>query len=260
VPARRRARWHDLAVPPRIGITLALVQARWGIWRDEDRAELVDRRYAALLQGAGALVVPILCDPRLAAAPELVLDGLEGLVLPGGSDVEPARYGAEPLAGTQPPDRLRDEVESALLRAAIERAVPVLAICRGAQLLNVVRGGTLHQHLPDVVRSEAHMRRPDTMAGCTHQVAIAPGSRLAELVGAGVRTVVSHHHQGIDRLGDGLEVSARADDGVVEGIELPGEGLCLGVQWHPEREESADRLIGAFVAAVAARDAGARAA
>src|SRR6266540_8322 len=127
--------WHDRAVPPRIGITLAAVQARWGIWSAEDEAQLVDRRYPALLQAAGALVIPILPDPRIGTEPKLVLDGLDGLVLPGGSDVEPRRYGADPHPGTQPPDRLRDEVESGLLDAAIERGVPVLAICRGAQLL-----------------------------------------------------------------------------------------------------------------------------
>jgi gamma-glutamyl-gamma-aminobutyrate hydrolase PuuD len=244
-------------VPPRIGITLASVRARWGIWSGEDQAELVDRRYPALLQMAGALVIPILADPRLGAAPELILDGLDALVLPGGSDVEPSRYGAQPLAGTQPPDRLRDEVESGLLAAAVGRGVPVLGICRGAQLLNVVRGGTLHQHLPDVVGHGNHMRRPHTMEGCTHEVVIDPGSRLAALVGAGARTVTSHHHQGIDRLGEGLAVTARAPDGVAEAIELDGPGLCVGVQWHPERDAAAGSVLTAFVAAVA-NGAGAR--
>jgi gamma-glutamyl-gamma-aminobutyrate hydrolase PuuD len=249
--AHPRFVWHDRAVPPRIGITLASVRARWGIWSGEDQAELVDRRYPALLQAAGALVIPILADPRLGAAPELILDGLDALVLPGGSDVEPSRYGAEPHPGTQPPDRLRDEAESGLLAASIGRGLPVLAICRGAQLLNVLRGGTLHQHLPEVVGAQTHMRRPHTMEGCTHEVVIAPESRLASLVGAGLRTVVSHHHQGIDRLGQGLTVSARAPDGVVEAVELAGPALCIGVQWHPEREEAADSLLSSFVTAVA---------
>jgi putative glutamine amidotransferase len=239
-------------VPPRLGISLASIWARWGIWREEDQAELVDHRYPALLQAAGALVVPILMDPRLAGEPELALEGLDGLVLPGGSDVEPARYGARPHPRTQPPDPLRDEVELALLTAAIARGLPVLGVCRGAQLLNVMRGGTLHQHLPEVLNSDLHMRRPDTMDGCTHDVEVLLDSRLAALVGAGRSTIVSHHHQGIDQLGDGLRVTARAPDGMPEGIELEGPGLCLGVQWHPERDGAADRLLAAFVAAVAA--------
>jgi putative glutamine amidotransferase len=239
-------------VPPRLGISLASIRARWGIWREEDQAELVDRRYPALLQAAGALVAPILMDRRLAGEPELALEGLDGLVLPGGSDLEPARYGARPHARTQPPDPLRDEIELALMTAAIARGLPVLGICRGAQLLNVMRGGTLHQHLPEVLNSDIHMRRPDTMDGCTHEVEVFPDSRLAALVGAGSRTVVSHHHQGIDRLGEGLRVTARATDGVAEAIELAGPGLCLGVQWHPERDGGADRLLAAFVAAVGA--------
>jgi gamma-glutamyl-gamma-aminobutyrate hydrolase PuuD len=239
-------------VPPRLGITLASIRARWGIWREEDQAELVDHRYPTLLQSAGALVAPILLDARLASEPELALDGLDGLVLPGGSDIEPGRYGARPNPRTQPPDPLRDEIECALLTAAIARGLPVLGICRGAQLLNVMRGGSLHQHLPDVVGTDIHMRRPDTMDGCTHDLEVFPDSRLAALVGAGPRTVVSHHHQGIDRLGEGLRVTARASDGVAEAIELDGSGLCLGVQWHPERDGAADRLLAAFVAAVGA--------
>jgi len=257
VGPRKRARprgvrgWHDRAVPPLIGITLAAVRARWGIWSDEDDAQLVDRRYPAMLQEAGALVIPILPDPRLAAEPELVLDGLDGLVLPGGGDVDPARYGADPHPGSQPPDRLRDEVESSLLAAAIERGVPVLAICRGAQLLNVLRGGTLHQHLPDVLGHDIHMLRPRSWDGCLHEVVIEPGSRVAELIGAGTRTITSHHHQGIDRLGEGLEVTARAPDGVIEAIELDAPGFCVGVQWHPERDPGASSVLTAFVAAVA---------
>lgn len=174
--------------------------------------------YADHVGAAGGLPVHLPCgiDPRA------VIDRVDGLVLSGGTDVDPARYGAATCATTPPLEPERDEFELALLDAALARDLPVLAICRGLQLVNVSRGGTLHAHLAD--------HHP---ASGRHDVLIEPGSVLHGLHGP-VAGVNSLHHQGVDRLGADLVVTARAPDGVVEGLELPGARL-LGVQWHPEQ-------------------------
>ncbi len=167
------------------------------------------------------------------------LDGLDGLLLAGGSDVDPARYGVTRGSRTGPPDSERDRLEAALVAEALERDLPVLAICRGLQLLNVALGGTLVQHV------EGH-QLPDGEAG--HPVAIVPGSRLQEILGVEEYSVNSRHHQCADRLAGGLEVAARAPDGVIEALELPGKSFVLAVQWHPEdRAAGLDgRLFEAF--------------
>jgi putative glutamine amidotransferase len=197
--------------------------------------------YADHIGAAGGLAVhlPSRADPRS------TMDRMDGLVLTGGTDVDPARYGAAvPMLGpasgpsaratTPPLDPDRDAVELALLDVALERGLPVLAICRGLQLVNVGRGGTLHAHLAD--------HHP---ASGRHDVLVEPGSVLGGLYGA-TASVNSVHHQGVDRLGADLVVTARARDGVVEGIELPGAQL-LGVQWHPEQMAGPQPVFGWLV-------------
>jgi gamma-glutamyl-gamma-aminobutyrate hydrolase PuuD len=162
-----------------------------------------------------------------------VVGRLDALVLVGGGDIDPARYGQRPHAATSGVDPARDGSELALLRAALEVDLPVLAVCRGMQLLNVDLGGTLFQHVPDVVGSDAHQ----PARGCFADVEVTTdaGSAVAKILGERT-TVRCSHHQAIDRLGDGLVVTARAADGLIEAVELPGARFVVGVQWHPEEE------------------------
>jgi len=171
------------------------------------------------------------------------LDALDGVVFSGGADLDPARYGADAHAATDEPQQRRDAGELALLRAALERDLPTLAICRGSQLLNVVRGGDLVQHLPEVVGDEKHKETPGTFA--EHGVRVDPASRLGGLVGEHAR-VKSHHHQGLGRVGEGLIGTAWAEDGTLEGIEDPRRRFALGILWHPEAGED-DTLFRALV-------------
>jgi gamma-glutamyl-gamma-aminobutyrate hydrolase PuuD len=162
------------------------------------------------------------------------LDALDGLIFSGGSDLDPETYGAEPHPELGDVVRVRDEAELALLSAALERDMPVLAICRGSQVLNVARGGDLVQHLPEVVGDEKHKHTPGVFAD--HDIEIEPGTRLASLLGD--RTPVkSHHHQAFGRLGEGLVESAWAEDGTVEAVEDPSRRFAVGVLWHPEAGE-----------------------
>lgn len=185
---------------------------------------------------------------------EPLLDRVDGLLFSGGPDLDPATYGQLPHPELGPDvDRVSDEYELALLRAATARDLPVLAICRGMQALNVSRGGTLHQHLPDLTELE-HRQTMDSFEAA-HDVAVAEGSLLHRLSGRRRLEVNTLHHQAIDRLGDGLEVIARAPDGTVEAVYDPALRFCLGVQWHAEllthRPEHAP-LIGELVAAAGA--------
>jgi len=202
---------------------------------------------------AGGVAVLLPPQPVDADAAARVLDGLDGLILTGGKDVDPARYGAAPHPRTDEPDRVRDAWEFTLLGEALRRGLPVLGICRGAQVLNVALGGTLHQHLPDVI-GHSHHQMGNAVFG-TSAVRTHRGSRLAGLIGA-ESDAQCYHHQAIDRVGDGLTVSAVDGDGVVEAIEIdphthPGKWV-LGVQWHPEERLDDLRLFAGVVAA--ARD------
>ena len=192
------------------------------------------------------------------------LNSLDGLLLTGGSDINPARYG-EKNAGSDEVDDARDEREIRLLRDALAADVPVLAICRGLQMFNVVCGGTLFQHLPS---SHVHRQRPKNADPgrhpVAHEIGVSPNTRLAGIIGAGRHEVNSRHHQAVDRLGQGLIVSATASDGVIEGIEQPAASFAVAVQWHPEDRifvSAADRaLFGAFAGAMARPLTGHRAA
>jgi putative glutamine amidotransferase len=188
--------------------------------------------YVQALERAGGR--PILIPPNEEGVPE-TLDVLDGLVLSGGADLDPAVYGADPHQTTDEPQKRRDDGELALLRAALERDMPTLAICRGSQLLNVLRGGDLVQHLPEVLGHEKHKQTPGTFS--EHEVRIDPDSRLGRLVGEQA-PVKSHHHQGFGRVGAGLVETAWAEDGTLEGVEDPSRRFALGVLWHPEAGEN----------------------
>jgi putative glutamine amidotransferase len=211
---------------PVIGITAYAEDASWGVWNVP--AALAPLAYVTKVEAAGGR--PLLVPPSEKAIDE-TLDALDGLIFTGGPDLDPALYGAEPHPETNSVRPERDRAEIALLTAALERDMPVLAICRGSQVLNVARGGDLEQHVPDLVGHEGHKETPGVFS--KHPVVVDPRSKLHEIVGDTVE-VSSHHHQGYGRLGDGLAVAAKADDGTIEALERIGDGFALGVLWHPE--------------------------
>jgi putative glutamine amidotransferase len=187
--------------------------------------------YLRGLEAAGGL--PLVMPPLSEDAIEPLLDRLDGICLSGGPDLDPAGYGAEPHPELGPIEPNLDRFELAVARRADAREMPILAICRGTQALNVVRGGALHQHLPEISTAIAHRQRtPGNQT--SHPVEIEPGSQLAAVLGGSEIDVNSFHHQAIDRLGEGLVVSARAPDGTVEAVEDPSRPFLIGVQWHAE--------------------------
>ena len=188
--------------------------------------------YADQVAAAGS--APVLLPP--VAGIEAAIRGLDGLIISGGPDIDPARYGERAGPRTTVLRSARDAAEVALFGAALDGGVPVLGICRGLQVMNVTLGGTLIQHLPDAVGHEGHSPTPGTMA--EHKVSIGPGpTRLAGILGPGTILVPTHHHQAIGRLADGLTATAWAEDGTIEAVELDGTGFVVGVQWHPESGE-----------------------
>src|SRR5947209_8832025 len=206
---------------PVIGVTAYSARAAWGAWDAE--AVLLPRPYVEAVARAGAAPVVL---PPLPAVIAAALPRLDALVVAGGPDVEPVRYGEEPGEHTQPPNRDRDESELLLLAAAIDAGMPVLGICRGMQLLNVLRGGTLQQHLPDVVGSNLHA--PELGAYASHPVSVKAGTRLAHVLGrTEIDGVPTYHHQGVDVLGTRLQASAWAPDGTLEALEDPDLPFCL---------------------------------
>ncbi|MDI3418843.1 gamma-glutamyl-gamma-aminobutyrate hydrolase family protein [Streptomyces luteolus] len=211
-----------MAVRPLIGVSTYLeASARWGVWDLE--TALLPAGYPRLVQSAGGVAAMLPPDdPAHAAA---AVARVDGLVIAGGEDVEPVRYGAAPEQRSGPPNQARDSWELALIDAALASGTPLLGICRGMQLLNVALGGTLVQHL------EGHAAEKGVFG--SHPVKPVPGTRYASIV-PDEGHVPTYHHQAVDRLGRNLVASAYAADGTVEAVELPGLAWVLGVQWHPE--------------------------
>ncbi len=230
---------------PVIGLTTYREQIQTGIW-DVPAAYLPSDYFEGVIRAGGVpvLLPPQPVDPDVTAS---VLDSLHALVITGGYDLDPAAYGQQPHPTTDQPRTDRDAWELALLDGALQRGLPVLGICRGAQVLNVAFGGTLHQHLPDVIGHGGHRTGNGVFA--TLPVRTVPGTRLAGLLGETVRASC-YHHQAIDKVGAALVVSAWDADGVVEALELPGQGaggFVLAVQWHPEQSLDDLRLFAAVV-------------
>jgi putative glutamine amidotransferase len=230
-----------------LGLSTYLQQAQTGVW--DVRASFLPAIYIEGVNRAGGIAVLLPPQPIDTDIAERVLDGLDGLIITGGRDVDPASYGQRPHPATDEPDaanRERDALEFALVDGAIRRGMPLLGICRGAQVINVALGGTLHQHLPDVIGHTHHQQGNAVFS--TSAVRTVPGTRLAALIGDS-SDAQCYHHQAIDRLGEGLIVSAQDTDGVIEAVEIPGASFVLAVQWHPEERLDDLRVFSAVVEA-----------
>jgi putative glutamine amidotransferase len=240
---------------PVIGICAVVERARWHVW-DQD-ALLIARSYVDAIHAAGGMVVLLPPDEAMRDDPDQVLDLVDGLILAGGADLDPASYGAEPHPETKGTVPERDAFEIALARRAMDRDIPLLGICRGMQLMNVARGGTLIQHLPDDVGHEDHRRTPGSFDGADHDVRLAGGSLAARAAGEVDHATKSHHHQGIAQVGEGFVKTGWSTlDELPEAIEDPQQRFALGVQWHPEADPTS-RLIAALVEEAAGRRASA---
>ena len=230
-----------------LGLTTYLQQAQTGVW--DVHASFLPAIYMEGVNLAGGTVV--LLPPQPTDAADRVLDGLDGVIVTGGRDMDPASYGQQRHPATDEPvqaNRERDAWEIALITGALRRGMPVLGICRGAQVVNVALGGTLHQHLPDALGHSRHQQGNAVFS--TSVVRTVPGTRLAALIGE-TSDAQCYHHQAINELGAGLVVSAQDGDGVIEAIEIPGENFALAVQWHPEERLDDVRLFVAVVEAAA---------
>lgn len=240
MPGARRQPVHRPGLPV-VGVSAYEEEATWGVWKTT--AALIPSDYVHAVVAAGA--VPVVLPVQSQGVAEMV-GRLDALVLSGGPDVEPGRYGAAAGPHTDEPRTGRDDFELALLAEAQAAGLPVLAICRGMQLLNVARGGTLLQHVPDAVGSSVHRPTPGVFA--RQEIHVETSSLLAEVLGSADVVVACHHHQAVDGLGKGLEPVAWSADGLVEAVEDRSGAFLLGVQWHPE--VGADhRLFAALVEA-----------
>jgi putative glutamine amidotransferase len=218
-----------------IGICSALEQARWSYWDAE--AALIPKSYIHAVQEAGGIALLIPPDDLNVEDPGAILDLLDALMLAGGADIDPDSYGEERHPETVATVPERDRAEIALTREALDRDLPVLGICRGMQLMNVARGGTLRQHLPEEFGHHEHRRALGTFDDADHSVRLEPGSLAARAAGEEIHSTKSHHHQGVARLGDGLVVTGwSVIDDLPEAIEDPSRRFALGVQWHPEAD------------------------
>ncbi|MGI8909001.1 MAG: gamma-glutamyl-gamma-aminobutyrate hydrolase family protein [Rubrobacteraceae bacterium] len=232
---------------PNIGITAATERVSYGVW-EEMPAIISPASYVRAVQRAGGRAILLSPDPEDAKNPDVVLDLLDALIVTGGAgDLDPALYGQEPHPETGPVQEERDAYELALVRAAVERRMPILGICRGMQIINVAYGGGIEQHLPDVLGHERHRHTAGVFAD--HEVGLKPDSLAARSAGSKRTLARSHHHQGVREIGDGLSVTGRTDDGAVEAIEDPSCPFVLGVLWHPEEDEKS-RIIKALVSEV----------
>jgi putative glutamine amidotransferase len=234
---------------PLIGVCAAVERASYGAWTDEPTT-LLPLSYSRAIHGAGGMVAMLPPDRRASEDPAELLDRIDALVLGGGADIDPDSQAVErhpETVGTNPD---RDRFEIALALATLERGMPLLGVCRGMQILNVACGGSLDQHIPDRLGHEIHRPVPGSWA--EHDVRLKPGSLAARAAGTDRLTVKSHHHQGVDRIANGLRASAWAtDDESVEAVESPDGNFVLGVLWHPE-EDPEDRVIPTLVEMAAA--------
>jgi putative glutamine amidotransferase len=234
---------------PAIGISIPFTDASYGVWNQ--RSAVLPAGYVDALRRAGGLALMVAPEPELVSEPDDLLHRIDGLIVSGGVDLDPASYGAEPHPETRGSTPDRDEFEIALIRRAVEIDMPVLGICRGMQVLNVAFGGTLLQHLPETFGHEDHRRVPGNFDEADHDVRLAPDSLAALAAGDLLHTTKSHHHQGVDVIGDGLVVTGSSTlDDLPEALELPDQRFVLGVQWHPEADQDS-QVIGALVQAAA---------
>jgi putative glutamine amidotransferase len=238
-------------IRPVLGLTTYLQQAQTGVW--DVKASFLPAIYIEGVTLAGGIATLLPPQPVDAEIADRVLDGLNGLVITGGKDVDPAAYGQAPHPNTEPPAKDRDAWEFALLDRALKRGIPVLGICRGAQILNVALGGTLHQHLPEVVGHNWH--QAGNARFNTSAIQTVPGTRLAALIGEST-DAQCYHHQAIAELGQGLIATAWDPDGVIEAVEIPGDRFVVAVQWHPEERLDDLRLFSGVVEAAAAHASG----
>ena len=236
---------------PVIGLCAALERAQWSVW--DQQAVLLPRSYVEAVQHAGGMAVMLPPDGASVDDPGQMLELIDGLLLAGGADIDPSCYGQQPREETAVTTPQRDVFEIALARAAIERDLPVLGICRGMQLINVACGGTLEQHLPERFGHHEHRRVLGSFDGADHDVELRAETLAMRVVGEASHATKSHHHQGVDELGEGLIVSGTSDmDELPEAIELPNHSFVLGVQWHPEADAMSP-VVGGLVAAARAR-------
>jgi putative glutamine amidotransferase len=206
---------------------------------------MVPESYVSAVQDAGGIAILLPPDERALDDPDPVLDLIDGLILAGGVDVDPRAYGADPHETTDAPNVARDRFELALARHALDRDLPILGVCRGMQLLNVAAGGTLHQHVPELVGHEEHRHTPGTFAD--HEVRLSEGSLAHRAAGEHLHATKSHHHQAVDAVAGGFVVTGWSTlDDLPEAIEAPDRRYALGVQWHPEADETS-RLISSLV-------------
>jgi putative glutamine amidotransferase len=234
-------------LPPRIGLTTYREPATWGVWNEPADLLPATYRQAVELAGGVALLLPP-PERDIEVHAQVSLQAVHGLLLTGGPDVDPARYGAQRDAHTGPARSERDEWEITLTRQALQLDIPVLGVCRGLQTLNVALGGTLIQHLPDRVSHPGHS--PHVGVHGRHNIHTAPGTRIAAIHGPRAE-VATYHHQALDVLAPGFVATAWAEDNTVEAAELNGNGWVMGVQWHPEVHNGA-ALFSDLVAACTA--------
>lgn len=216
---------------PLIGLTTYRQQGQTGVWNTE--MAMIPTFYIEAITRSGG--VAVMLPPQVLSGEEAedIISSIDGLLLCGGRDIDPSRYGQAPHAKAEEPDKLRDDLEDKLLQAAIDANLPFLGICRGAQMLNVNRGGTLIQYLPDVVGDDRYQKGNAVFNPA--DVEVEKNSKLGSLVGDSVSNAALYHHQAIDQLGKDLKVTAKTSDGIIEGVELTNHPFGIAVQWHPEQ-------------------------